>query len=99
MDLDNCKELLRDENLSLKAKGVAMYILSLAGRPGVSVKDIVSNSPDGWGATYKAVGELRSAGYLKSEHMTANGKFAGMSMDVRTSLSQPFVSLSKIKQE
>ena len=69
---------LRDKNLSLKAKGLLSYMLSLPDDWDYSVRGLVSCLKEGKDGIQAALHELEQYGYLKREQgRTANGKLSG----------------------
>jgi hypothetical protein len=61
------KGFIEDERLSWKAKGILTYLLSKPDGWKVIVGDIVKHSPDGKGAIYSGLRELKKWGYYKKE--------------------------------
>jgi hypothetical protein len=69
---------LRDKNLSLKAKGLLSYMLSLPDEWDYSVRGLVSCLKEGRDGVQAALIELEEHGYLKRERVrTAGGKLGG----------------------
>jgi DnaD/phage-associated family protein len=69
---------LKDKNLSLKAKGLLSYMLSLPDDWDYSVRGLVSCLKEGKDGIQAALHELEKYGYLKREQgRTANGKLSG----------------------
>jgi DnaD/phage-associated family protein len=69
---------LRDKNLSLKAKGLLSFMLSLPDEWDYSVKGLVSCLKEGRDGIQAALMELEKYGYLKRERArTAGGKLSG----------------------
>jgi hypothetical protein len=69
---------LRDPNLSLKAKGLMAYLLSLPDSWKVHVSELVNHFPDGITAIRNALKDLENSGYLVMQKLkTDKGKFAG----------------------
>ena len=66
---------LSDPNLSAKAKGVMMYLLSMDGQ-NTSIDEILKNFKDGKTAIYSALKELKESGYLEiEEQRDSKGRF------------------------
>jgi hypothetical protein len=69
---------LRDERLSLKARGLHAYLLSFPDDWQFSIKHIVSQLPDGRTAIRSALAELVEYGYADAEHpRKKDGTIAG----------------------
>jgi DnaD/phage-associated family protein len=69
---------LRDKNLSLKAKGLLSFMLSLPEEWDYSVKGLVSCLKEGRDGVQAALMELEQCGYLKRERArTAEGRLSG----------------------
>lgn len=58
------KRFLMDKTLSMKAKGLLAYFLSLPSNWRIRVREVVEHFPDGKHAVYSAVKELRQRGYI-----------------------------------
>ena len=70
-------EVLRDENLSLKAKGMFALMMALPDGWDYSIKGLASLSKDGRDGTAQAVSELEKHGYIYREKcIDSNGRFA-----------------------
>lgn len=70
--LDN--EILRDYNLSFKAKGLLCVIMGLPDTWDFTVKGIAAISTEGETAVRSTIKELEKAGYCDSENYYENGK-------------------------
>ncbi len=69
---------LRDERLSLKAKGLLSMLLSLPDDWEISIRGLASIVTDGVGAVQTGINELIEAGYIVRRRQHANtGAFAG----------------------
>lgn len=69
---------LRNKTLSLKAKGLLSYMLSLPEDWDYSIKGLAANSGDGVAAVRSALQELEEAAYLiRRQGRGVNGVFAG----------------------
>lgn len=66
-------KLLQDTNLSWKARGLLVYLLSLPDDWDVYIKDLVNRAPDGYCSVVNAIEEMEKQGYLKRKRKT-NGK-------------------------
>ena len=65
-----------DPNLSAKAKGVMMYLLSIDGQ-NTSMDEILSNFKDGKTAIHSALKELKESGYIEvEEKRDSKGRFS-----------------------
>lgn len=65
---------LQNTSLSLKAKGLLTYLLSLPDDWNANVKHLIKTCTDGKAAIYSAIKELKAAGYV--EHLVIRGKGA-----------------------
>lgn len=68
---------LRDNKLSLKAKGLLATIMSLPDNWDFSIKGIVKLLPEGRTAVYSAIDELKKAGYCTMVICRENNKITG----------------------
>ena len=68
---------LRDKKLSLKAKGLYAYLLTLTEDWDLHISELITHSTDGEKGTRKAMGELVTNGYVKIVMRKEGGKFAG----------------------
>ena len=69
---------LRDERLSLKAKGLLSMLLSLPDDWEISIRGLASIVTDGVGAVQTGINELIEAGYIVRRRQHADtGAFAG----------------------
>jgi len=80
---------LRDPNLSMKAKGLLVYLMSHEVGYNISLGQIEREMQDGKSAVRAAIDELKEAGYLKTE-MTRDkrGYNAGLSYVLQEPLSE-----------
>jgi len=60
-------EIILDERISWKAKGLFTYVLSRPGTWEISIADLVNRSKDGRDSVYGAIRELLDLGYLTKE--------------------------------
>lgn len=72
-------EILNNEKLSFRAKGIICYLLSKPDDWHISVKHLVSTSREGRDAIYTAFEELQDQGYMSREQDTTKGRFMGVS--------------------
>jgi len=73
----------RIETLSLKAKGLFYYLMTLPDEWNVNVSELVNHSSDGRDSHRSAMKELEAAGFiLKSRSKCESGKFDGWDYDV-----------------
>lgn len=70
-------EVLRDNRLSLKAKGFLVTVMGLPPDWDFSVTGMVSILKEGETAIYAALNELESFGYVARQQIRENGKFKG----------------------
>lgn len=70
-------EVLRDNRLSLKAKGFLVTVMGLPPDWDFSVAGMVSILKEGETAIYAALNELESFGYVERQQIRENGKFKG----------------------
>lgn len=66
---------LKDKNLSLKAKGLLAFILSLPDNWDFSVSGLIPFLKEGRDSIFKAVEELKKYNYCHTEQTKKNGKF------------------------
>lgn len=77
------KRIIDNDNLSFKAKGILVYLLSRPDGWEVNQADISSRSIDGLGAVKSGIKELKEAGYLRhAGTRTAKGQFATVIWEV-----------------
>ena len=87
---------LRDVNLSLKAKGLLSYLLSLPDDWHIYVSELVKHSADGKESIYSALKELIKNSYVTKQMMyeEKTKKFTGINYTVYESqLYQPLPAL------
>ena len=70
-------QLFKDKTISLKAKGLMAYLLSLPNDWNLSINGIVACSKEGRGAIRNTFTELISAGYIERKQIRDKGKFVG----------------------
>ena len=70
-------QLFKNKTISLKAKGLMAYLLSLPNDWNLSINGIVACSKDGRGAIRNTFTELISAGYVERIQIRDKGKFIG----------------------
>ena len=68
---------LRDKKLSLKAKGLYAYLLTLTEDWDLHISELVTHATDGEKGTRGAMGELVANGYVKIVMRKDGGRFAG----------------------
>lgn len=72
------RKSLQDPGLSLKAKGLLAYVLSLPDDWKLHVRELVKHFKDGKFAVRGAFTELKNAGYIKGHQLRDdNGAFSG----------------------
>ncbi|OES45385.1 conserved phage C-terminal domain-containing protein [Domibacillus iocasae] len=77
------KGFIYDKNLSFKAKGILVYLLSRPDDWQVYESEIIKHSRDGKDSVRNGIKELIEQGYIsRSNFRTDNGKFAGYIYDV-----------------
>ena len=71
------KRIIQNKQLSWKAKGILIYLLSRPDNWTAQMQDIINQSTDGESATRAGVQELIDAGYLvrRVEHNKETGQF------------------------
>lgn len=67
-------DILRNRNLSWKAKGMLCYMLSCDDSWKFSIRGLAEMSSDGISAVSSTLKELEDAGYYKKEKIYENGK-------------------------
>lgn len=70
-------EALQDNGLSLKAKGLFSYFMTLPEDWSIHTKEVIKHSTDGRDATLSAIKELEVAGYLTRKTIRIDGVFKG----------------------
>ena len=70
-------QLFKDKTISLKAKGLMAYLLSLPSDWDFSINGIVSTSMEGRGSIGNIFKELIAAGYIERIQIRDKGKFVG----------------------
>lgn len=69
---------LRDENLSLKSKGLLAYVMSLPNDWVLYVSELANHHKDGISAIYSSFKELIELGYVRRKRERIDGKLAGV---------------------
>ena len=72
-----CNLIMREKNISLKAKGLYAMVMSLPDEWVFSVDGMVAISKEESGAIYTAIKELISEGYCKRQMVVEKGRFVG----------------------
>lgn len=75
-------EAILDKQLSYKAKGVWLYLMSKPEHWVASVPEIMKHGKEGRDAIYKAIDELINAGYAERKEMRYKGKIDGYELIV-----------------
>ena len=70
-------QLFKNKTISLKAKGLMAYLLSLPNDWDLSINGIVACSKEGRGAIRNTFTELISTGYIERKQIRDKGKFVG----------------------
>ena len=70
-------QLFKNKTISLKAKGLMAYLLSLPSDWNLSINGIVACSKEGRRAIGNTIKELISAGYIERNQIRDRGKFIG----------------------
>jgi len=70
-------QLFKNKTISLKAKGLMAYILSLPNEWELSINGIVACSKEGRAAISSTIKELIESGYIERETIRDKGKFVG----------------------
>ena len=70
-------QLFKNKGISLKAKGLMAYLLSLPSDWNLSINGIVACSKEGRSAIGNTIKELISAGYIERTQVRDKGKFVG----------------------
>lgn len=77
------REVPQNKNLSLKAKGLHAYLMSLPDNWEIHLSEISSHFTDGKDAIRAACSELEAAGYVvKTKEQKKHGRFTGYVYDV-----------------
>lgn len=75
-------DVLQDENLSWKAKGVFVYLWSQKDDWQYYSKEVVKHSTDGIKSLRSGLRELQDAGYLRITQLRENGEFTNQKWDL-----------------
>ena len=92
-------EMIQRPDLSMKAKGLHCYLMSLPDDWKIYIKELQNHFTDGRDSITAAVKELQGKGYIKKTHVHGvDGKFEGWDYDVFESLPKTgFPKLEKPK--
>tara|TARA_R100000231_G_scaffold88806_1_gene67238 strand:- start:355 stop:1011 length:657 start_codon:yes stop_codon:yes gene_type:complete len=90
---------LRDIELSLKAKGLLAYLLSLPNDWSVYATELANRHKDGITSIYSALNELEQANYLIRERLREKGKLKGVEYIVSETPILEKPNLENLKQE
>lgn len=72
------KQILKNKEISYRAKGVFAHLMSLENGSTISVKEVMGAGPDGRDALRSAFSELEEFGYIKREQLKdENGTMCG----------------------
>ena len=82
--------VFKNKGISLKAKGLMGYLLSLPSDWNLSINGIVSCSKEGRRAIGNIINELIDAGYIERNQVRKNGKFIGYDYFVFEQPKRPF---------
>ena len=83
-------QLFKNKGISLKAKGLMGYLLSLPSDWNLGINGIVSCSKEGRRAIGNIINELIAAGYIERNQVRKNGKFIGYDYFVFEQPKRPF---------
>jgi len=83
-------QLFKNKGISLKAKGLMGYLLSLPSDWNLSINGIVACSKEGRRAIGNIINELIDAGYIERNQVRKNGKFIGYDYFVFEQPKRPF---------
>ena len=83
-------QLFKNKTISLKAKGLMAYLLSLPNDWNLSINGIVACSKEGRRAIGNIINELIAAGYIERNQVRKNGKFIGYDYFVFEQPKRPF---------
>jgi len=83
-------QLFKNKTISLKAKGLMAYLLSLPNDWNLSINGIVACSKEGRRSIGNTIKELISAGYIERNQVRKNGKFIGYDYFVFEQPKRPF---------
>lgn len=83
-------EVLQDETLSWKARGLLCYLLSLPDNWSIYAEELAKHATDGITSTSTAIKELIHAGYITKQQLrTEEGKFSNYEYVVRETKTLP----------
>lgn len=82
--------VFKNKGISLKAKGLMGYLLSLPSDWDLSINGIVACSKEGRRAIGNIINELIDAGYIERNQVRKNGKFIGYDYFVFEQPKRPF---------
>lgn len=87
---------LRDENLSLRAKGLLSLLLSLPDDWNITIRGLMAFTKDGFDSIQAVMKELRDAGYISGEQKRGErGKLAGWEYTIRESPQRDLPCVAK----
>lgn len=92
-------EMLRNPNLSLKAKGLLAYMLSRPPDWAFSVRGLSASGKDGPDSVRAALQELEDAGYVKRERKREKGKYKKVEYEIYEKPIQEIPAQMKPKKE
>lgn len=81
--------IANDERLTLKAKGLMLYLLSKPNHWRISVADVAKRSRNGQHAIYSALRELRRHGYAILREKRQNGKISAKEWEIYENPRKP----------
>ena len=87
--------LFKNKGISLKAKGLMAYLLSLPNDWNLSINGIVACSKEGRRSIGNTIKELISAGYIERNQIRDKGKFIGYDYFVFEQPKRPFAATDK----
>ena len=88
-------QLFKNKGISLKAKGLMAYLLSLPNDWNLSINGIVACSKEGRRSIGNTIKELISAGYIERNQIRDKGKFIGYDYFVFEQPKRPFEETDK----
>ena len=83
MEIERVKHIIENTNLSWKAKGLYMAIHQCLENGDITKAKLESMSADGASATYAAMKELVSGGYVRRERRRQDGRFKGYNWELK----------------
>jgi len=95
-----CNECLQRPDLSLKAKGLFAYLMSLPNDWKIYKKELVNHFKDGITAINSAFKELEKAGYISSKQIKdEKGRFIDVEYTIRESVEESQPILENLKSD